>query len=131
MPKGRVQAGAGSAARLATILVACAVPAGSCAAESVPVTGRLQVEPAVGASLAMDLGGGLIVQIYLPSLPVLVRSRPIALPGMVLSFADTEVVTESAVSLRVEHRAAVTGSLGGNGENQSEGGALVILAQFN
>ena len=129
MPGGR--AGAASAARLAVFLTLCALPAGACAAECVPVTARLQVEPSVGASLAMGLGDGLIVQIYLPRSPALARSRPIALPGMVLSFADMEIVTDAAVSLRVEHRAAVANPLGESGDNQSEGGSLIVLAQFN
>ena len=131
MPGRRARAGAGSAAGLAAFLIACAAPAGASAAESVPVTARLQIEPSVGASLALSLSDGLMVQIYLPGSPALVRSRPIPLPGMVLSFGDVEVVAESAVSLQVEHRAAVIKELGESGEKQSEGGALVIVAQFN
>ena len=112
------------------VLVTCAFPAAALAAESAPAAARLQVEPSVGASLALSLSEGVIVNVFLPGAPVQVRSRA-AVPGMVLSFGDTEVMADSAVSLRIEHRAAATTSLDENGEEQGEGGALVILAQFN
>jgi len=114
----------------AALLVLCALPAPAQSAESVPVAARLKVEHAVGASLALDISDDLIVQVYLPGWPVLVRSRRMAMPGMLLSFEDTEVVADSTVSLRIEHRAAATTSSDAGGE-EADGGALLILAQFN
>ena len=133
------QAGGGKVARWALLLAGCAIPAHAHAADSVPVMARLQVEPSVGASLALDSLTGIMVQIYLPRsrMDILVpgaraaaiqRAQAAAVPGMLLSFEDIELMTESAVSLRFEHHPADTTSLG---EGEGEGGALVILAQFN
>ena len=136
------QAGAGTAARWALLLAGCAIPAGARAADSAPAMARLQVEPSVGASLALDSPSGIIVQVYLPGSRVQIpapgtraaaifRAQAAAMPGMLLSFNAIEVMTDSAVSLRFEHHAADTTSLGEDAENEGEGGALVILAQFN
>lgn len=112
----------------ASLLTLAVAPLATQAAESAPASAVLTIEPSVGASLSGGLSQGLFVAIFLPGTPG--RSRPVAMPGMVLSFEGTEVVADSAVSLRVEHRAATSTPPGFAGE-EAEAGALLILAQFN
>jgi hypothetical protein len=111
----------------ASILALALVPIAANAAERALASARLTVEPSVGASLSGSVAQGLLVQI-LPG--VRADGSPAATPGMVLTFQGTEVVTDSAVSLRVEHRAATFTPPDLDGE-QAESGALLVLAQFN
>ena len=113
----------------ASVLALAIVPVDAEAAESAPASASLTLEPSVGASLSIGLSDGLLLQIGLPRARRTVRPGP-DMPGMVLTFEGAEVVADSAVSLRVERRAARSTPLGAYGA-EGEGGALLILAQFN
>ena len=112
-----------------SLLALTVVPVSVQAAESAAASASLTLEPSVGASLSNGLSAGLFVQIGVPGARKAVRPGPV-LPGMVLSFEGAEIMADSAVSLRVEHRAAPSMPPGADGE-EGEGGALLILAQFN
>jgi len=113
----------------AYVLALAVVPVAAQAAESAPASALLSLEPSVGASLSVGLSEGLFVQVSLPGGRRAIRPSP-DMPGMVLSFEGTEVVADSAVSLRVERRASPSTPPAANGD-EGEGGALLILAQFN
>jgi len=113
----------------ASTLALAVVPVPALAAERASASALLILEPAVGASLSVGLSEGLLLQIGLPGQRRAVRPGP-DLPGLVLSFEGTEVVADSAVSLRVEHRAGSALLPDTEGDKRA-GGALLILAQFN
>lgn len=104
-------------------------PVAANAAERVQASAWLTLEPSVGATLSAGLSEGLLLQIGRPGARKAVRPGP-DMPGLVLSIEGTEVLAESAVSLRVEHRAG-SASLPDTEGDTTAGGALLILAQFN
>jgi hypothetical protein len=113
----------------ASALALAAAPISVQAAESATASGWLTLEPSVGASLSVGLSDGLMLQIGLPGARRAIRPGP-DMPLLVMAHESTELVADSAVSLRVERRSGSALPPGMAGDKMA-GGGLLILAQFN